>query len=134
MVARKKRAMKEQSGNGGAEARALAVVVEEQRAQFKVFGEALEGVREEMNGLREDMNGRFEAIDRRFDGVDREIAFVKSELSVVKTDLSVVKTDLSLVKTAVVGTNRDMKELRRTVEGLDVRKADRDELTPPPAA
>ena len=106
MVARKKRAKSEHNGNGAAEARALAVVVEEQRAQFKVFGEALQGLRDEMNG--------------RFDGVDREIAFVK--------------TDLSLVKTAVVETNRDMKELRRTVEELDARKADRDELTPPPAA
>ena len=44
------------------------------------------------------------------------------------------KKDLSLVKTAVVETNRDMKELRRTVEDLDARKADREELTPSPAA
>src|SRR5580704_9127853 len=98
MVARKKTAKKVQSGNGGAEARALSVVVEEQRAQFKVFGEALQGLREGM--------------DRRFDGVDREIA---------------------LVKGAVVETNRDMKTLRRAVEDLDARKADR-ELTPPPTA
>jgi chromosome segregation ATPase len=141
MAARKKTVKQQQGGNGNgvADARALAVVIEEQRAQFKVFGEALQGVRDNLTDLRGEM-------DRRFDGVDREIALVKGEivvvkgdlsavkgeLSVVKGELSVVKTDLSLVKSAVLETNRDVKDLRRSVGELDARKVDRDELALPP--
>ncbi len=63
MVARKKR-KERQSGNCGAEARGFAVVVEDLRAQFTVFGEAQQGLREEMC--------------RRFDEVKSDLTRVKT--------------------------------------------------------
>ena len=45
------------------DAQAFTVVLEDIRAQFGVFGEALQG-------MRELMGTRFEAVDKRFDAMD----------------------------------------------------------------
>ena len=48
----------------------FAVVVEELRGQFQVFGEAL-------HSFREHVDSRFDAVDRRFDRVEGEITLLK---------------------------------------------------------
>jgi hypothetical protein len=76
-------------------ARAFAVVVEQLRGEFKVFGEALGGLRqqvtEEIGGLRQEMNDRF---------------------GEVKRDLGEVKVDLALVKSAATTHTRELREIR----------------------
>jgi hypothetical protein len=75
--------------------RAFAVVVEQLRGEFKVFGEALGGLREEVTEaigvLRQKMT----------DGFDE-----------IKRDLGEVKVDLSLVKSAATTHSRELKEIR----------------------
>jgi hypothetical protein len=94
-------------------ARAFAVVVEQLRGDFKVFGEALGGLRqqvteeigglrkevtEEIGGLRKEMNDRFERVEHG--------------LGDVKRDLGEVKVDLALVKSAVTTHTRELREIR----------------------
>jgi hypothetical protein len=82
--------------------RAFAVVVEQLRGDFKVFGEALGGLRqqvtEEIGGLRQQMTDGFERVDR--------------ELGELKRDLGEVKVDLGLVKSAVTTHTRELREIR----------------------
>jgi hypothetical protein len=82
--------------------RAFAVVVEQLRGDFKVFGEALGGFRqqmtEELGGLRQQMTDGFERVDR--------------ELGEVKRDLGEMKVDLGLVKSAVTTHTRELREIR----------------------
>jgi hypothetical protein len=82
--------------------RAFAVVVEQLRGEFKVFGEALGGLRQQMTGelggLRQQVTDGFERVDR--------------ELGDVKRDLAEVKVDLGLVKSAVMTHTRELREIR----------------------
>ena len=90
-------------------ARAFAVVVEQLRGEFKGFGEALGGLREEtigaIGGLRQQMTDGFAAVDRRFERVEHE-------LDEVKRDLGELKVDLSLVKSAATTHSRELREIR----------------------
>jgi hypothetical protein len=75
----------------------FTVVLEDIRSQFRVFGEALQGI-------RETMDARFGAVDRRFDTVDARAD---------RTD-----GELALVKVAVLENNRELRELRGAVSRL----------------
>ncbi len=92
--------------------RAFAVVVEQMRGDFKVFGEALGGLRqqvtqvtEELGGLRQHMNDGFAAVDRRFEQVDRRFERVEH-------DLGEMRIDLGLVKSAATTHSRELREIR----------------------
>ncbi len=87
MAARRTPNKKSQNGH------AFTVVLEEMRGQFRVFGEALSGLREEMN--------------RRFDRVEG--------------DIGVMKTDVGLLKTAVVEHGRQLKWIRAKLDACAPR-------------
>ena len=106
MAARKKAAKKKATTNG-VNAHGFTVVVEEIRGQFKVFGEALQGLSDKVTAGFADVDRRFEQVDRRFEQVDR---------------------DLGLVKAAILDHGRELKELRGAVETLAATKVDRDEV------
>ena len=89
---------------------AFVVVLEDLNSKFKVFGEGLQGVRDELREFRGEVDLRFEAVDRRFDAVD-----ARSD----RTD-----GELALVKAAVLENNRELKELR----GAVTRMVNRDEV------
>ena len=97
-------------------ARAFAVVVEQLRGDFKIFGEALGGLRqqvtEEIGGLRKEMNDRFERVEHELGDVKRDLHEVKGDLDGVKRDLGEVKVDLGLVKSAVTTHTRELREIR----------------------
>ncbi len=93
-------------------ARAFAVVVEQLRGEFKVFGEAL-------GGLRQEMNDRFERVEHELGEVKRDVGEVKRNLGEVKRDvgevqreLGEVKVDLALVKSAATTHTRELREIR----------------------
>jgi len=96
--------------------RAFAVAVEQLRGDFKVFGEALGGLRqhvdEELGGLRQQMTEGFAAVDRRFEAVDRRFERVEHDLGDVKRELGEVKVDLGLVKSAAMTHTRELREIR----------------------
>ena len=89
--------------------RAFAVVVEQLRGEFKVFGEALGGLRQQMT---EEIGGLRQEMTKRFDRVEHELGEVKRDLGEVKRDLDVVKVDLGLVKSAVMTHARELREIR----------------------
>jgi hypothetical protein len=74
MAGRKK---KEGEGEIVATERAFTVVVEQMKAQFKAFGERLDGMHEAMDARFDAVDARFEKVDARFDAVDRELGLVK---------------------------------------------------------
>jgi hypothetical protein len=77
----------------------FTVVLEDIRSQFRLFGEALQGI-------RETMDARFDAVDRRFNAVDARAD---------RTD-----GELALVKVAVLENNRELKALRGAVSRDEV--------------
>jgi len=95
--------------------RAFAVVVEQLRGDFKVFGEALGGLREEVGGLREELGGFRQQMTDGFERVDRELGEVKRDLGEVKRELGEVKVDLGLVKSAVTTHTRELREIRGAI-------------------
>ncbi|MGO8996395.1 MAG: hypothetical protein ACLQVI_24030 [Polyangiaceae bacterium] len=87
-------------------------MIEEMRSQFKVFGEAVLGVRQDLAGFREEVTSRFERVDREmalgFARVDREMA----------EGLGRIDRDLELVKSAIVDHSRELRDLRGEVGEL----------------
>jgi hypothetical protein len=65
------RPKKKRGEAGRSAARHFSVIVEDLLSQFKVFGEALQGLRENMALRFDGIDRRFEGFDRRFDGIDR---------------------------------------------------------------
>jgi hypothetical protein len=95
-------------------ARELVVVLEEVRSQFKVFGEALQGVNENVDRLDRTVTSGFGRVDREmaagFGRLDRE---------------------LGLVKEVVLDHGRQLREIRGSVTRLEAameKKVDRDEV------
>jgi hypothetical protein len=119
-VATKKKSKPTHSAEHG-----FTIVVEEMRSQFKVFGEALQGLRETMTaqieGLRETMEARFEAVDRRFEAVDRRFEAVDGRLDRVDRELF-------LVKDVLREHTRQHAETRRVLEEIRDQKVDRSEI------
>ena len=106
-------------------ARAFTVVLEQLRGEFKVFGEALDGVRQQMNDRFETVDRRFDAVDRRFERVEHDLGEVKRELGEVKRDLGEVKGELGEVKRDLGEVKRDLGEVKRD---LGVVKTDLGEV------
>jgi archaellum component FlaC len=86
----------------------FTVILEDLRAQFAVFGEALESVRD---SLREEMRRGFERVDRRFEQVDQRF--------------EALERDMGLVKSAVTEQSRELasKVTRDEVETMVKRAA-----------
>jgi chromosome segregation ATPase len=93
-------------------ARAFTVVLEQLRGEFKVFGEALDGLRQHMTDRFDAVDRRFDAVDRRFERVEHELGEVKQDLGEVQRDLAEVKVDLGLVKSAATTHSRELREIR----------------------
>ncbi len=63
----------------------FTVVLEDLRSKFAVFGEALQGLREQVVERFEQVDRRFEQIDKRFEQVGRELLEVRKDLAVVQS-------------------------------------------------
>ena len=109
--------------------RAFAVVVEQLRGDFKVFGEALGGLREDLGEVKRDLGevkrdlGEVKLdleevkrdlgeVKRDLEEVKLDLGEVKRDLGEVKVDLGEVKVDLGLVKAAVTTHTRELREVR----------------------
>ncbi|MGD0529824.1 MAG: hypothetical protein ABSE49_32110 [Polyangiaceae bacterium] len=127
MAARKNKASKSTS----AEARAFVVVLEEIRAQNKVFGEGQQllheqqqTLRQEQQMLRQEMSAGFAEVHRRFQEVDLRFEAVDRRFDRVEHDIAEIRQDVGLVKIAVLDHARELKEVRVALE----KKVDRDEV------
>jgi hypothetical protein len=95
----------------------FTVVLEDLRAQFKVFGEALAGVREEFGQ-------RFDAVEGRLGSVEGELALVKVAVLENRREIRDVRAEIHDVRT-------DLHDVRGTVTRIEhalETKVDRDEV------
>jgi hypothetical protein len=93
--------------------RAFAVVLEQMRGDFRVFGEDLQVVREQMTRGFEEVNRGLEQVDRRFDRVDEDLVRVKDAIGEQGRQLKDVHAQLRDLRAAV-----DRKVDRDEVEGI----------------
>lgn len=61
----------------------FAVVLEDLRGQFTVFGEAIQGLREHMDRRFDAVDKRFDAVDKRFELADRRFDSVERQLGLL---------------------------------------------------
>jgi chromosome segregation ATPase len=123
----------------------FTVVLEEMRSQFKVFGEALFGFREQMEASFaevherfeqvdrrfEQVDRRFEQVDRRFEQVDRRFEQVDRRFEQIDKRFEHIEFDIVLIKSAIMEHGRELRDLHaggaRIEEKLE-RKVDREEV------
>jgi gas vesicle protein len=120
MAGRKTKAAKTTSS----EARAFVVVLEEIRAQNKVFGEGQQLLHEQQQMLRQEMSAGFEEVNRRFERVEHEITEIREDITEIRQDITEIRQDVGLVKIAVLDHSRELKEIRVTLD----KKVDRDQV------
>jgi hypothetical protein len=118
MAARRKRT----AGDGSGESRGYAVVVEELRSHFKVFGERLDGVEQRLDaridGLEQRLDARIDGLEERLDTrIDHLEQRMTAGFTRVDERLDELSHEVGLVKLAVLDHGRALKE-----------KVDRDEV------
>jgi chromosome segregation ATPase len=102
------------------EARAFVVVLEEIRAQNKVFGEGQQLLREQMSAGFEEVNRRFEQVDLRFEQVDLRFEQVDRRFERVEHDIAEIRQDIAEIRQDVVDIRQDITEIRQDV--VDIRQ------------
>jgi len=83
----------------------VAVLLEEIRSQFRVFGEALQGNREVLG----------EKIDR----LDTRLSHVELHVSVLRTDVGILKTDVGSLKSDVAVLKDDVSDVKIRLERVE---------------
>lgn len=94
-----------------ADARGFAVVLEDLRAKFDVFGEALQGLRRETYGMRDDLRSEMHGIRDELrsemramrDDLRSEMGEMRDE---VRSEMREMRTDISLLKAAVLDLSK----------------------------
>ncbi|MEK7066985.1 MAG: hypothetical protein AAB949_01260 [Patescibacteria group bacterium] len=79
----------------------VAILLEDLKSDFKIFGESLTAVREKGDAT-------FEAVGRLQEDVD----ILKTDVAVLKTDVAELKTDVSILKTDVGVLKSDMQNVK----------------------
>ncbi|MBI5493596.1 MAG: hypothetical protein HY904_01135 [Deltaproteobacteria bacterium] len=90
----------------------LAIILEDMRDQFRIFGEGL-------LGLRERMDARFDAVDARFDRMERRIAAVEAAITQHSAEIRELRAEVRLIRDELT-RKADLDQLRR----LEARVAD----------
>jgi hypothetical protein len=104
--------------------RAFAVAVEQLRGEFKVFGEALGGLRQQVTDGFAAVDCRFEQVDRRFERVEHELGEVRVDLALVKSAATTHSRELREIRSAL-GNKVERGEVEAIVEHVVARIAER---------
>jgi len=101
-----------------------AVLLEEVRSNFTVFGEALDGFGEKLELVKQKGDATFEEVGRiklemaemniRLDRIEREVSSIRSEIERIK-DILTKKVDLDYVKKLEIRLVRVEKHLKLPV-------------------
>ena len=123
---------KKKGGEAGrSAARHFSVIVEDLLSQFKVFGEALQGLHENMALRFDGIDDRFERIDHRFDGIDHRFDGIDGRFDGIDQEILLLK-DASLTHTRELKeVNHQLREIRTSVDRLAEKvdqKVDRTEV------
>jgi hypothetical protein len=103
-MAKKKTAESRAAPQAAPDAQTFTVVREDLRGQFSVFGESLQG-------LRQEMERRFDVVDQRFEQVD-------CRLDAMDLRFRRVDGDLGLLKAAALDNSRELKAVGQAVAAM----------------
>lgn len=92
----------------------FTVVLEDIRSQFQVFGESLQGFREEVNA-------RFDRIEGRLDGVEGRLDRVEGRLDGVEGRLDRVEGRLGRVEDAVLTHTKELRQINAKLGDHETR-------------
>ncbi len=97
----------------------VAVLIEDLRGQFQVFGEALKVTNEKLDVFAKGTNERFDGLDHKLDLAAADVAVLKTDVAVLKTDVAVLKTDVAVLKTDVAVLKTDMSDVKTRVARVE---------------
>ena len=103
------------------DARAFTVVLEEIRAQNKVFGEGLQLLRQQMDAGFGQVDARFDRVDGRLDRVEGRLDGVEGRLDGVEGRLDGVEGRLVGVEGRLVGVEGRLDGVEGRLVGVDGR-------------
>ena len=115
-VSPKKKSTSRSRGSG---TRAFAVVLEDLHAKFDVFGEALQGVRNDVADLKGDVAELKGAVAELKGAVASlqllrpELAALREDVRVLRDDMGVLRHDVELLKIATIDNAREIQQLRK---------------------
>ena len=94
----------------------FAVVLEDLRGQFTVFGEALQGLREHMERRFDAVDKRFDAVDKRFELADRRFDSVERQLGLLTDAVRTHSKALQAIETKLDGHEARVSKLEGAAE------------------
>lgn len=116
MAAKKTRSKPRKVVKIGAVDGSFAVVLEDIRGQFTVFGEALRGLREHMDRRFDAIDQRFESVDRRFELADRRFDSVERQLGLLTDAVRTHSKALQAIETKLDGHEDRVRKLEGAAE------------------
>jgi chromosome segregation ATPase len=105
-------------------ARAFAVVVEQLRGEFKVFGEALGGLRQQMTDGFDEVRGDVAELKHDVTGLKHDVTELKHDVTELKHDVTGLKHDVTELKHDVAELKHDMGEVKRDLAEVKVDLAE----------
>ena len=85
-------------------AREVAVLVEDFRSQFRVFGEDLS------------------AVKRKVDALFEEVSKQKEEIFIIKADINIIKGDIKIMRVDIAEIKETLKDHTNRIAHLEVAK------------
>ena len=116
-MAAKKTTKRSSRASGAPPDAPFTVILEELRSQFRVFGEALQGMREHMDQRFEQVDQRFEQVNQRFEQVDRQLVTVNERLGRVENAVGTHSKELLRIASKLDTTLLDHETRISKVEG-----------------
>ena len=95
----------------------VAIILEEVRSNFAVFGETLGGFGDKLELVRQKGDATFEEVGR----IKGEIIVIKEDIVVIKEDIVVIKEDIVVVKKDIVVIKKDIVGIKGEMKGMNNR-------------
>ena len=100
---------------------AVAVLLEDLRSQFRVFGEALQGQRDALQRLDDKATAGFNAQDVRLQRLETGVSVLRTDVSDVKERLGHVEIRLEGVETRLESVETRLESVETGLESVETR-------------
>lgn len=79
-------------------AREVAVLIEDLRSQFRIFGEKLEALEDKFNGRLDNVDGKLENLETKVDGIATNQARTLERVTSLEITVRNIQTDIAEIK------------------------------------
>ncbi len=96
----------------------MLVMFEEQREDFKAFGQELVGFGKRFDHLETRVDATFEEVGRMsvsLTSVEADVKEIKTDIVVIKSDIVEIKTDIVVMKADIVEMKSDIVEIKTDI-------------------